>query len=60
MSLVGKATEEAGSPEPTGRQTGVKLPSKVQALVADIKALPMGTKWYSYSSNETWIMMRYF
>lgn len=53
VSLGGKATEEAGSPEPTGLQTGVELPSKVQALLADIKALPMGTKWYSHSSNQS-------
>lgn len=51
VSLVGKATEEAGSLELVGLQSGVELPSKLEALVADIKALPMETKWYNQSPN---------
>jgi SNF2 family DNA or RNA helicase len=47
VSLVGQATEEAGPLGSTRLQTDVELPSKLQALVADIKALPMATKWYN-------------
>lgn len=47
VSLVGRAIEEAGSLEPTRMQGNLTLPSKIQALVTDIKALPETTKWYS-------------
>lgn len=47
VSLVGKAIEEAGSLEPTRMQGNLTLPSKIQALVTDIKALPEATKWYN-------------
>lgn len=53
VSLVGKATEEAEPLEPLGLQAGVELPSKLKALVADIKALPVQTKWYNHSPNKT-------
>ncbi|KAG6358592.1 hypothetical protein INS49_012110 [Diaporthe citri] len=50
VSLVGKAMEEAGSLEPARLQGDFKLPSKIQALVKDIKALPMATKCVVFST----------
>lgn len=47
VSLVGKAIEEAGSLEPARLQGDLTLPSKIQALVTNIQALPKTTKWYS-------------
>lgn len=47
ISLVGQATEEvATSTLNTARpRSGLSLPSKIRAVIADIKALPEDTKW---------------
>lgn len=53
VSLGGEATEEAGPVDSARLQNGIELPSKLQALVADIEALPRETKWYNYNSVGT-------
>ncbi|KAG8158232.1 hypothetical protein KVR01_011993 [Diaporthe batatas] len=50
VSLVGKDIEEAGSLESARLRPGVELPSKLQALVTDIKSLPATTKCIVFST----------
>lgn len=58
VSLAGQATEEAGPLDSARLQNGAELPSKLQALVSDIKALPMSTKWYSrYSLTQVFTLV---
>lgn len=48
VSLVGRATEEVPSSGALGAlrsHAGVELSSKIQALVTDVKSLPLDTKW---------------
>lgn len=48
VSFVGQATEEVASLTTLVPQLGLGLPSKIQALVTDIKSLPKDTKWYGH------------
>ncbi|KAK2611706.1 hypothetical protein N8I77_005031 [Diaporthe amygdali] len=50
VSLESKAIEVSGSLETARLETGVELPSKLQALVTDIKSLPITTKCVVFST----------
>ncbi|KAF3767249.1 hypothetical protein M406DRAFT_328339 [Cryphonectria parasitica EP155] len=45
VTLIGQAVEEIASLQTLHPRTGLDLPSKIQALVTDIKCLPKETKW---------------
>lgn len=45
VSLVGQAIENPPSLVTLRPEAGIELPSKIQALITDIKSLPPDTKW---------------